>query len=41
MYCSNLKSAISSYICSELNELIHYLLSVPREVREDALGSEL
>jgi len=32
MYCSNLKSAISSYICSQLNEVIHYLLLVPREV---------
>lgn len=32
MYCSNLKSAIASYICSQLNELIHYLLKVPREV---------
>lgn len=35
MYCSNLKSAISSYICSQLNELIHYLLKIPREVNED------
>lgn len=31
-YCSNLKSAISSYICSQLNEVIHHLLKIPREV---------
>lgn len=40
-YCSNLKSAISSYICSQLNEVIHHLLKIPREVSEDDLGSEL
>ena len=28
-YCSYLKSAIASYICSELNELIDFLLDIP------------
>jgi hypothetical protein len=41
LYCSNLKSAISSYICSQLNELIHSLLKIPRNVKEDDLGCEL
>lgn len=32
LYCCSIKSVISSYICSELNELIHFLLKIPREV---------
>jgi hypothetical protein len=31
-YCYYLKSAISSYICSELNEAIHFLLTIPGRV---------
>lgn len=41
MYCCNIKSVISSYICSELNKLIHFLLKIPRDVPEDSLGSDL
>jgi hypothetical protein len=41
MYCCNIKSVISSYICSELNQLIHFLLKIPRDVPEDSLGSDL
>ena len=40
LYSVNIKSVISSYICSELNELIHFLLKIPREVSEDSLGNE-
>lgn len=41
MYACNIKSVISSYICSELNELIHFLLKIPRNVSEDSLGNDL
>jgi hypothetical protein len=37
-YCYYLKSAISSYICSELNEAIHFLLSLPEAVDETKIG---
>lgn len=40
LYSVNIKSVISSYICSELNELIHFLLKIPRNVSEDNLGSD-
>lgn len=39
-YCTYLKSAISSYICSELNEVIDFLLSVPLEVDESKIGED-
>jgi hypothetical protein len=37
-YCYYLKSAISSYICSELNEAIHFLLTIPSKVDETKIG---
>jgi hypothetical protein len=37
-YCSYLKSAIASYICSELNELIDFLLQIPDTVDETKIG---
>lgn len=37
-YCYYLKSAISSYICSELNEAIHFLLTIPGRVDETKIG---
>lgn len=30
MYSVNIKRVISSYICAELNKLIHFLLRVPK-----------
>ena len=39
MYSVNIKQVISSYICGELNKLIHFLLKIPREVPEDSLGN--
>ena len=32
MYSVNIKRVISSYICSELNKLIHFLLIIPKEI---------
>lgn len=40
LYSCNIKSVISSYICSELNELIHFLLKIPKDVPEDTLSDE-
>ena len=37
-YIMYLKSAIASYICSELNELIDFLLEIPSKVDETAIG---
>lgn len=37
-YCAYLKSAIASYICSELNELIDFLLEIPHNVDETNIG---
>lgn len=37
-YCYYLKSAISSFIFSELNEVIHFLLSIPTEIDETKIG---
>lgn len=35
MFCSNLKSAISAYICAQLNEIIHFLLEIPKKADLD------
>ena len=40
MYAVNIKRVISSYICAELNKLIHFLLKIPKEVPEDSLENE-
>jgi len=40
MYSVNIKRVISSYICSELNKLIHFLLKIPKDIPEDTLGNE-
>jgi hypothetical protein len=37
-YCTYLKSAIASYICSELNELIDFLLEIPTTIDETSIG---
>jgi hypothetical protein len=37
-YCHYFKKAISSYICSELNEVIHFLLNIPSTVDETKIG---
>jgi len=37
-YCTYLKSAIASYICSELNELIDFLLEIPTTIDETNIG---
>ena len=37
-YCAYLKSAIASYICSELNELIDFLLEIPTTIDETSIG---
>ena len=37
-YCSYLKGAIASYICSELNSLIDFLLEIPSTIDETAIG---
>jgi hypothetical protein len=39
-YCTYLKSAISSYICSELNEVINFLLAVPQDIDETKIGTD-
>jgi hypothetical protein len=36
-YCSNLKNAISSYVCSQLSKIIYYLLLIPLEIDEKVL----
>jgi hypothetical protein len=37
-YCSNLKNAISSYVCTKLSKLIYYLLLIPLEINEKTLN---
>jgi hypothetical protein len=37
-YCTYVKSAIASYICSELNELIDFLLEIPQAIDETAIN---
>jgi hypothetical protein len=36
-YCSNLKNAISSYVCGQLSKIIYYLLLIPKEIDEKVL----
>lgn len=37
-FCSNLKHAISAYVCSQLSKLIYYTSEVPHNIDEQILG---